>query len=97
MALELPTFVCDILEKGFGKLLQKKEEPSPFEGNKNVDIIANSMKDSKESEALEMQWKHAANILARFMSLVYILAITVTFFAVIYNKNDEGKVFPKHT
>ncbi len=84
------------IEKGLGKLLQKKKtEPSPFEGNKNVDTIANSMKDSRESEALEMQWKHAANILTRFMSLVYILAITITFFAIVLNKEDYGHVFPK--
>ena len=83
-------------KKEFGKLLQKKTETiSPFEGNKNVDSIASSMKDSETSEALEMKWKHAANILTRFMSLVYILAITITFFAVIYNKTDQGHVFPK--
>jgi hypothetical protein len=76
--------------------LDKKAEPiSPFEGNKNVEIIASSMKDSQASEALEMKWKHAANILTRFMSLVYMLAITITFFAVIYNKTDQGQVFPK--
>ena len=92
--LYIPFFV----EKGFGKLLQKKAEPmSPFEGNKNVDTIASSMKDSQTSAALEMKWKHAANILTRFMSLVYILAITITFFAVIYNKTDQGHVFPKQT
>jgi hypothetical protein len=83
------------LEKGFGKLLEKKTEPSPFEGNKNVEAIASSMKDNQASEALEMQWKHAANILTRFMALVYMLAITITFFAIIYNTEDQGAVFPK--
>lgn len=82
-------------EKGLKKLLPRNVEPSPFEGNKNVEIIAENMKDSQASEALEMQWKHAANVLTRFMSLVYILAITITFFAVIYNKDDQGHVFPK--
>ena len=75
--------------------MQKKETPSPFEGNKNVEIIASSMRDSDANEVLEMQWKHAANVLARFMTLVYILAITITFFAVILNKKDQGEVFPK--
>ncbi|XP_028408538.1 acetylcholine receptor subunit alpha-1-A-like [Dendronephthya gigantea] len=82
-------------KKGLGKLLQKNAEPSPFEGNKNVTIIADNMRDSTASEALEMQWKHAANILTRFMSLVYILAITITFFAIICSKDDQGHVFPK--
>lgn len=75
--------------------MQKKAEASPFEGNKNVEAIANSMKDSQESEALEMRWKHAAKILTRFMSLVYIFAITITFFSVICSQTDEGEVFPK--
>lgn len=82
-------------KKGFGKLLEKKTDPSPFEGNKNVEAIASSMKDNQASEALEMQWKHAANILTRFMALVYMLAITITFFAIIYNTEDQGAVFPK--
>ena len=84
-------------EKSFGNLLQRKKEVSPFDGNKHVEMISNSMKEDHENEEMEMQWKHASNILARFMSIIYIVAITITFFATIVVGREYADGFPnKH-
>ena len=84
-----------ILEQSMANLLRKKEEPSLFQGNKHVEFISNSMKEDEQSEDKEMQWKHAANILSRFMSIVYIFVSTVTFFGTFFSSREYETVFQR--